>query len=406
IVYSTSENREGAGTGMSGSEFAARALKTCSTIQQFRDLLNATDGKRRVHEHYAIIDSSGSGSMFEVDGYTWVEIAIVDSIGTMANTAKYHPSAGPPVNKSTSPDREARAEYLLTHGPENGLNYHYFVQDIIKDYCRTQLDEDFMPIGQYYTNPVLSRYKTAIGGVIRGVIPGDNPEIMASMWLCLSEPSLSVALPFFNNTGEVPDFIRSFAQGQGMAGSSDRVRQLIYDYTHGRYFDYFADTFVLVDVQSQTAVIQDSLFKSYEENLPSWLAVSPEVAATQMHDWMFAMHQWAKGMYDAIPRLLSVTEQNDTPVETMQLRQNYPNPFRDQTTISFNLEKQTPVSIIVYNILGEKVKNFEFQQLTPGIHEIDFYPLTTVSSRLPAGIYFYKLISGKNIKIRKMVLLP
>ena len=123
IVYTTSENLAGAASGPTGSELCAVALKSCSTLEHFRNLLDSTNGKRQVHEHYAVIDSSGAGAMFEVDGTTWVGIAIVDSIGTMANTAKFHPSAGPPASKSTSPDREARAEYLLTHGPEAGLDY-------------------------------------------------------------------------------------------------------------------------------------------------------------------------------------------------------------------------------------------------------------------------------------------
>ena len=69
----------------------------------------------------------------------------------MANTAKYHPSAGPPAPGSTSTDMEARAFYLLTNGPVQGLDYQYFTNEIIKDFYRTQQDEDEMPKNYLYT---------------------------------------------------------------------------------------------------------------------------------------------------------------------------------------------------------------------------------------------------------------
>ncbi|MEN8194554.1 MAG: hypothetical protein ABFS12_17170, partial [Bacteroidota bacterium] len=270
IVYSDSENLEGASTGPYGSQLTALALKTCVTIEDFRNLLNDTNGARRAHNHFAVIDSTGKGSMFEVDGFSYIEIPVIDSIGTMANTAKYHPSRGTPASGSTSPQREARALYLLSHGSEEGLDYKYFTNEIIKDFSETQEDENKMPVGQYLTNPVLSRYKTVVGGVIKGILNGDNPTIGNNMWLCLSEPSLTIALPFFGNVNYVPAFIRSSATGEGMAGSSDKVRQLVYNYSSGRYSDRYIDTQVLMEIRDYNYKIQDSLFNSYEQNTILW----------------------------------------------------------------------------------------------------------------------------------------
>ena len=55
IVYSDSENLEGAPSGPYGSQLSAIALKNCSTIDEFRNLLNDTNNKRRVHNHFAVI---------------------------------------------------------------------------------------------------------------------------------------------------------------------------------------------------------------------------------------------------------------------------------------------------------------------------------------------------------------
>ena len=406
IVYSTSENLSGADSGPYGSQLSAMALKTCAVIQDFRDLLNSTAGVRRVHEHYAVIDSTGKGSMFEVDGWSHIEIEIVDSIGTMANTAKYHPSAGPPASGSTSPDREARALYLLTNGPDAGLDYQYFTNDIIKDFCRTQQDEDEMPKGQYFTNPVLSRYKTAAGGVIRGILHGDNPAVDGVMWLCLSEPSLSIALPFFTNVNEIPDFIRASSAGDGMAGSSDRVRQLVYDYSSGRYADRYADTNELMRVRQFTAEIQDSLFSSYEQEAVDWRGQSDDDAAYNMTNWVFSRHKWAKNSYDSIPAVLEIEPRKNIFADTFQLLQNFPNPFNSETIIPFRIPERTSVKLKVYNTLTEEIWSWEKSSLKPGFYEVRFSNAGRRAKDVPAGIYFYTLKTDNHYVCRKMVYLP
>lgn len=406
IVYTTSENLSGADNGPSGPQLAAIALKSCATIQDFRDLLDQTNGARKVHEHYGVIDSSGAGSLFEVDGYLYVEIPVEDSIATMANTAKYHPNAGPPASGSTSPDREARAAWLLTHGPQDGLSYCYFVDEIIKDFSHSQEDEDRMPLGQYYTNPVLSRYKTAAGCVIRGAIAGDDPPRVSAMWLALSEPSLTVALPFFPNVDEVPDFIRSGSAGDGMAGSSDRVRRHVYDYGNGRYSDRYADTFTLMDIRKHTYKIQDSLFKSYEQHLPEWLAQSPKTAAENMTNWTFAIHAWAKAEYDSLGDLLPIAEPGKIQPKSIDLRQNYPNPFNGSTVIPFYLDKTAFAELRIFNISGQEIWRTAKKKMSSGLHRIRFEVNTIHKLRLAGGIYFCRLQINKTLKTRKMIYLP
>jgi len=413
IVYSTSENLSGANTGPYASQFSATALKTCSTIQDFRNMLNSTNGSRKVHEHFAIIDSSGAGSMFEVDGYSWIEIQIVDSIGTMANTAKYHPSAGPPASGSTSPHREARAEYLLTHGDSSGLDYQYFVNEIIKDYCETQIIENSMPIGQYRTNPVLSRYKTACGGVIKGCKPSDEPLIESMMWLALHEPSSTIALPFSPNVDEVFDFVRPFSTGQGMAGSSDRVRSLVYDYTNGRYSDQYADTFTLVDIRSRTFPLQDSLFIKYENELSLWRTMTAIQAEPLMINWTYSTQLWAKSEYDSLFVVLDVDDNGNEIPSGFELFQNYPNPFNNKTIFSFYSSFPAKIYLSIHNIIGEKIWQTSTEILSMGNHKIPFEINNIKNRQLSGGIYFYqieiysdRITAGKYSKTKKMIYLP
>jgi hypothetical protein len=82
------------------------------------------------------------------------------------------------------------------------------------------------------------------------------------------------------------------------------------------------------------------------------------------------------------------------------LEQNYPNPFNPGTKISFSLEKSGFTVLTVYNVLGQKVATPISGFLAAGSHDLNFD-----ASNLPTGVYFYKLESGKQLAVKKMMLL-
>ena len=78
----------------------------------------------------------------------------------------------------------------------------------------------------------------------------------------------------------------------------------------------------------------------------------------------------------------------------------YPNPFNSTLVIPFTIPVQSKVNISIYNILGQRVDQFDFFTLSPGAHRI-LWDATAMSS----GIYFIKLDSQEKEFIRKTVLL-
>ena len=75
------------------------------------------------------------------------------------------------------------------------------------------------------------------------------------------------------------------------------------------------------------------------------------------------------------------------------LSQNYPNPFNPTTTIIYNLKEKADVSLIVYNLRGEKVEELVNQEQPLGSHKV-FVDL----SEHPSGIYFYRLEARDDTK--------
>jgi len=87
------------------------------------------------------------------------------------------------------------------------------------------------------------------------------------------------------------------------------------------------------------------------------------------------------------------------------LAKNYPNPFNPETDISFSLPERTQVSLIVYNILGEKVKTLVSGDMDAGTHTIHRNGRDEAGNSVASGIYFYRLKTESFDQTRKMVLM-
>ena len=71
---------------------------------------------------------------------------------------------------------------------------------------------------------------------------------------------------------------------------------------------------------------------------------------------------------------------------------NYPNPFSEQTTLSFQLREESTVRAIVYDILGRIVHDITLPDLSAGLNRI---PL--VFSSMSSGTYVYSLEAGGEV---------
>ncbi|MBE2279795.1 MAG: T9SS type A sorting domain-containing protein [Ignavibacteriaceae bacterium] len=82
-----------------------------------------------------------------------------------------------------------------------------------------------------------------------------------------------------------------------------------------------------------------------------------------------------------------------------ELSQNYPNPFNPATSINYSIKEAGNVKMEIYNLLGEKVKTIVDQYQEAGTFKVIFD-----ASELNSGVYFYKLTSGSQNIIKKMML--
>ncbi len=90
---------------------------------------------------------------------------------------------------------------------------------------------------------------------------------------------------------------------------------------------------------------------------------------------------------------------------SVTLAQNYPNPFNMSTVIEFSLQTRSPVTLSIFNILGQKVKQWSEGPLTAGVYRFEWDGCSESGQVVSSGVYFYRLEAGSFSQARKMVLL-
>jgi len=93
-----------------------------------------------------------------------------------------------------------------------------------------------------------------------------------------------------------------------------------------------------------------------------------------------------------------------TPAE-FAISQNYPNPFNPVTQFSINLNAETRVNFVVYNVAGQVVRTLVDGVLPAGSHTITWDGTNQAGEALSSGVYFYRVVTGDEVVTRKMTLL-
>jgi hypothetical protein len=82
-----------------------------------------------------------------------------------------------------------------------------------------------------------------------------------------------------------------------------------------------------------------------------------------------------------------------------ELAQNFPNPFNPTTVFGFRLSVFGHTRLTVYDILGREVAVLVDGVLPAGTHSVRFD-----ATGLATGVYLYRLESGGQMQVRRMVL--
>ena len=103
---------------------------------------------------------------------------------------------------------------------------------------------------------------------------------------------------------------------------------------------------------------------------------------------------------DAVTSVDDEKSDNSTRPLIYTLHQNYPNPFNPLTTICFEINKSSRVTLVVFDVMGREVAILLDSDLGPGEYKAVFE-----RKDLASGVFFYRLHGEGFTQTRKLMLL-
>jgi len=86
---------------------------------------------------------------------------------------------------------------------------------------------------------------------------------------------------------------------------------------------------------------------------------------------------------------------------------NYPNPFNPSTIVPLAIPAQgeKQASLMIYNVLGQRVRLWNLSHLRPGFHQFAWDGLNQQGHAVASGVYLLRMAAGEFQQVQKMMLL-
>lgn len=138
---------------------------------------------------------------------------------------------------------------------------------------------------------------------------------------------------------------------------------------------------------------KEGLAKGEQFSLKWWKKASNEMVSLNMNQFERGNSSYSK---DGLT-VVSEMSVNKMIQQELELFQNVPNPVTEFTEISFYLPKAGNIHLSLHNNLGQEVQVLADRKFESGSHKVEVKTMG-----VEPGMYFYKLVSGKE-KITKQM---
>jgi hypothetical protein len=160
---------------------------------------------------------------------------------------------------------------------------------------------------------------------------------------------------------------------------------------------FILDNYLFMASTSQGLFIYDISEPAHPVQVGSYSGISCEgVVANEHYIYLACDYGMVILSFDAT----SSEEEAAPNLDRPELPRNYPNPFNAQTTICYALAQAGPVTLSIYNIMGQKVAT-----LFDGVQQAREHRVVWDAAGVTSGVYFYHLSGADVNETRKMILL-
>jgi len=101
--------------------------------------------------------------------------------------------------------------------------------------------------------------------------------------------------------------------------------------------------------------------------------------------------------------ITSLRENKNEKPTKFEISQNYPNPFSQETNISYKINEPSNLDIKIYDILGQEVRRFNEGLQEVGTHKIIWDGTDNFRNKVSPGIYLYIITDKKESIAGKMI---
>ncbi|MFC1502093.1 PKD domain-containing protein [bacterium] len=115
--------------------------------------------------------------------------------------------------------------------------------------------------------------------------------------------------------------------------------------------------------------------------------------------------QYVREDYIIVNSATNIADQASLTPTSFQLDQNFPNPFNPETRFRYQLPEQSDVSVIIYSLLGQKIRDIVREEQPAGYYEETWDGRDSFGRDVPSGIYILQMQANSFRTIRKMTLM-
>lgn len=227
--------------------FMRRALEECATVLDFEELLQKTNGQRKVGANFGVIDALGNACFFETSSDSFTKFDANDPRvapdGYIVRT-NYAFTAPTPYTGGGYIRFERISHLFQQAAAEKSLSVPFILQRAARDLVNEKIHS--FPLAQplppgpqpFYinTNDTINRNSTQAVTVFVGA-PSPEKAYLTTMWVMLGQPICTVALPLWAGMNKIPEVLTG-KNGSALNHHSQLIEAYLYPDRRGHMTQY------------------------------------------------------------------------------------------------------------------------------------------------------------------------
>ena len=254
-----------------------QALGSCRTLADFEKMLDRMKKPRGVEANFGVIDAEGGAAYYEVNNTEWVKVDV--------NDPKIAPEGFLVYTNHSYSGRKDEGMGYVRYNTANELTHKAWIQGVqftpqwifnslSRSYYNSLLGIDLnrnpelAPEGWFVDQDFIPRRSTSASIVVKGVKPGEKPELTV-MWTILGYPPCGTAVPLFVAMGkDQPDYMVKGQTGNNclMCDQVLERRAKVFPLKRGNGKNYF-DVAMAQTYMHHLFQIEDNFFRLTESAL-------------------------------------------------------------------------------------------------------------------------------------------